>query len=477
MADKPSVKWLGLGANSSARSSVSRDGERQKREAEIEYSKSLPAPPPRQAAPVGRDWGTVSPVGLGTGVGQPASAPIDNVPSQAELSVLQDLGWQTPGLDSPAGKKKKTDNIFNYQDKRIEESHDFDYGLTEQQIKSLEDLYRDVPGYTPPDQSAVDSIRVMAEKNELAPVTWKQWDKMTPDQRQAATWNTQLWKATQRDIKLAGKRAEQNWSPEKQQQYDERVTAIFGEDGGSEVRALNTLKLLEEINFTAVGQDLDEYLAGDRLITEDEMKDFKVGTAEPAKPEIKTSASQSAPPRAGYPGSMSPVGPSTPETTTEITNYEDLRSSANLATLDAAAVRALDTTIRDRMASSDTYGWNIPSTLGIKKMTPDDFPMGYSTPGYRGIKPDSQLAEKEAWYKTMWVNLNDPDQKLEDVLNDIQASMKAMEQTGFDEKMQQDVWDWIDQRTRWHAEYGQPGDLDFPLRDPLEIRKALGWDK
>src|SRR5574343_2051160 len=139
MADRPSVKWLGLGAKSGTRSSVSRDGERQRRGAEIAYTKSLPAPPPRPAAPVVRDWGTVPPVGLGTGVGQPVSAPIANTPSQAELAVLQDLGWQTPGLESPAGKKK-TDDVFNYQDKRIQVSYSFDYGLTEQQIKGLEDL-------------------------------------------------------------------------------------------------------------------------------------------------------------------------------------------------------------------------------------------------------------------------------------------------------------------------------------------------
>ena len=473
MADKPSVKWLGLGAKSGTRSSVSRDGERQKREAEIEYTKSLPAPPPRPAVPVVRNWGTVPPVGFGTGVGQPVSAPIANTPSQAELAVLQDLGWKTPGLDSPAGKNK-SENIFNYQDKRIEKSHDFDYGLNEQQIKNLEDLYRDMPGYEPPSEDTVSSIRVMAEKNELAPVTWKQWDKMTPDQRKAATWNTQLWKATQKDIKLAGKRAEQNWTPEEQQQYDERVTAIFGEDGGSEVRAINTLKFLEEIDFTAVGQDLDEYLAGDRLITAEEMKDFKVGTSEPLAPEIKTSASQSVTPRAGYPGSMSPVGPSTPEITTEIQNYEQLRSSANLASLDASAVRALDTALRERMSAWDTMGWNVPSTLGIKKMTPDDFPMGYSNPGVRGVEPDSYLADKEAWFKDMWFNLNDPDQKLEDALNDIQLSMKVGE---FGPELQQEVWDWIDKRTRWHAEYGQPNDTEFPLRDPNEVRKALGWEK
>ena len=480
MADLPSMKWLGLGATAGSKSSVVREGERQKREADIEYSQSLPAPPPRQAAPPVRDWGVVPPVGLGTGAGQPVSAPIANTPSQAELAVLQDLGWQTPGLDSPA-RKKKTDDVFNYQDKRIQESLGFDYELTEQQIKGLEDLYRDVPGYTPPDQSTADSIRVMAEKNELAPVTWKQWDKMTPDQRKAATWNSELWKATQKDIKLAGKRSEQNWTPEKQQKYDERVTAIFGEDGGSDVRAINTLKFLEKIDFTAVGQDLDEYLSGARLITAEEMKDFKVGTSEPLAPDIKTSANQVVDgkfrvvtPRAGYPGSISLVGPSTPEITTEIQNYEQLRSSANLASLDASAVRALDTALRERMSAGDTMGWNVPSTLGLKKMTPDDFPMGYSNPGVRGVEPDSFLAKKEAWFKDMWFNLNDPDQKLEDVLKDIQTSMKVGE---FGPELQQEVWDWIDKRTRWHAEYGQPNDTEFPLRDPNEVRKALGWEK
>lgn len=470
MADKPSVKWLGLGAATGTKSSVARDGERKKREAEVEYSQSLPPSPQSYSDGwVGINSSEVSATAS-------AAAPLTNTPSQAELAVLQDLGWKTPGLDSPAGKNK-SENIFNYQDKRIEKSHDFDYGLNEQQIKNLEDLYRDMPGYEPPDEDTVTSIRVMAEKNELAPVTWKQWDKMTPDQRKAATWNTQLWKATQKDIKLAGKRAEQNWTPEEQQQYDERVTAIFGENGGSEIRAISTLNLLEKIDFTAVGQDLDEYLAGERLITEDEMKNFKVGTAEPIAGQEQTTTE-----RKRLPFSIGPVTPAAkPEnssedvTTTRVTNYDEIRSATNLANLDAAAVRALDNTIRDRMSSSDTFGWNMFSTLSDKKkLTPEDFPIGYSNPGVRHIDPDSYQAQKEAWFKDMWFNLNDSDQKLEDVVKDIQVSMSKGK---FPAKLQQEVWDWIDKRTAWHSEYGQPTDFDYPLRDPNEIRKALGWEK
>ena len=468
MANPPSMKWLGLGATSSAKSSLIREGEEKKREADIAYTKTLPP------APVQYSDGWVGNSG-GVSATVNASAPLTNTPSQAELAALQDLGWKTPGLEAPAGKKPVEDDIFNYQDKRIQESRDFDYGLSEAQIKGLEDLYRDVPGFTPPDEDAATSIRVMAEKTELAPVTWKQWDKMTPDQQQAATWNSQLWKATQKDLKLAEKRSEQAWSPERQQKYDERVTAIFGETGGSEVRALNTLELLEKIDFTAVGQDLDEYLAGDRLITAEEMKNFRVGTDKAVPGEIVTTTQ-----RKDLPFSIVPVTPqSQPEDspedtkTTEITNYEDIRSASNLAALDAEAVRALDTTIRDRMSSTETFGWNLQSTFNDKsKLTPEDIPLGYSNASYRGIDPDSQLADKEEWYKLMWANLNDPDQKVSDVIQDIQISMQK---GGFTPKLEQEVWDWIDKRTRWHREYGSPEEL--ALRDPQEIRVALGWEK
>ena len=469
--DRPSMKWLGLGTSASAKSSATRDGERQKREAQNAYSQTLP--PSNQMSMDQAQQRFVAQLTMPVGAAGTVSAPIANTPSQAELAVLQDLGWQTPGLKDPAGKKPD-DDLFNYQDKRIQKSQGFDYGLSDQQIKGLEDLYKDVPGFKPPDENTATAIRAMAESNELAPVTWKQWDKMTPDQQQAATWNSELWKATQKDLKLAGKRSQQQWSPERQQKYDERVTAIFGETGGSEVRAINTLKLLEEIDFTAVGQDLDEYLAGDRLITEDEMKNFKAGTSEPVAPEIKTAASQSAAPRAGYPGSFSPVGPAEPKITTEITNFADLRSSENLAKLDASAVRALDSTIRERMGVNDDIGWNVPSTLGLKKMTPDDFPMGYANPGFRNIDPDSQQAGLEQWYKDMWLNINDPEQKVGDVLQAIEKSFTTYK---FSSKEQQEVWDWLNQRTAWNAEYGQPQDSPFPLRDPQEIRKALGWEK
>lgn len=477
MADLPSMKWLGLGASAAPKSSAARDGERQKREAQNAYSQTLPPSNPVSIDRAEQQF--ITQLTMPVGAAGAVSAPLTNMPSQAELAVLQDLGWQTPELEKPA--TAKTDDTFNYQDKKIQQSQAFDYGLNAQQIKNLEDLYRDTPGFKPPDADTATSIRVMAEQNELAPVTWKQWDKMTPDQQQAATWNSQLWKASQRDIKLAGKRSTQNWEPERQEKYDARVEAIFGETGGSEIRAINTLKLLEEINFTAVGQDLDEYLSGERLITADEMKNFKVGTADPVAGEIKTTTD-----RKTLPFSIGPVTPlSAPGprdsdvTTTTVDNYEEIRSAANLAALDAAAVRALDTEITERMSKADTIGWNVPSVLSPKdeKWTSDKIPMGYGDPAKRGIKPDSPLAEKENWYNLMWLNLNDPEQKLEDVLRDVQISMNSMRASGFTDEQEQEVWDWIDQRTRWHAEYGQPDDLGYPLRDPLEIRKALGWEK
>lgn len=468
MADLPSVKWLGLGASAAPKSSAARDGERQKREAQNTYAQTLP--PSNQMSMDQAEQRFITQLTMPVGAAGAISAPLTNMPSQAELAVLQDLGWQTPGLDKPTGAK--ADDTFNYQDKKVQQGQAFDYGLDAQQIKSLQDLYRDTPGFKPPDQDTATSIRVMAEQNELAPVTWKQWDKMSPDQRQAATWNSQLWKASQRDIKLAGKRSTQDWEPERQQQYDDRVTAIFGEGGGSEIRAINTLKLLEEINFTAVGQDLDEFLSGERLITAEEMKNFKVGTSDPVVGVIKKTTE-----RKTLPFSIGPVTPaSAPEardsdvTTTSVDNYEDVRSAVNLSSLESAAVRALDSTIRERIGVS----WDVSSALGMKKMTPDDFPIGYSNPGYRGIDPDSFKAQKEQWFNTMWINLNDPEQKLDNVLKDVEISMQK---GGFGPELQQEVWDWVDERTSWYGEYGQPSDLGYPLRDPLEIRKALGWEK
>jgi hypothetical protein len=474
MADLPSVKWLGLGATAAPKSSAARDGDRQKREAQNTYSQTLPPSNPVSMDTAERDFVTqlMMPVGAAGAV----SAPLTNMPSQAELAVLQDLGWQTPGLEKPANAK--ADDTFNYQDKKIQQGQAFDYGLDAQQIKNLEDLYRDTPGFKPPDADTATSIRVMAEQNELAPVTWKQWDKMTPDQQQAATWNSQLWKASQRDIKLAGKRSTQGWDPERQQQYDDRVTAIFGEGGGSEIRAINTLKLLEEINFTAVGQDLDEYLSGERLITAEEMKNFKVGTSDPVVGVIKkTTERETLPFSIGPVTPLSAPGPRDSDvTTTTVDNYEEIRSTANLAALDAAAVRALDTEITERMSSAKTAGWNIPSVLSSKdeKWTPDKIPMGYSNPAYRGIDPESNEAKLEQWYKDMWLNINDPEQKVEDVLAAVERSFTV---DNFSPQERQEVWDWLDKQTSFQLEYGQPTDIGFSLRDPQEIRRALGWEK
>lgn len=453
-----------------AKSLAPRSGERQKREAEIAYSKTLPSSQP-SGAQLEQQYvnSLMYPVKGQAGV----SAPVGNTPTRTELAVLQDLGWQTPGVQEPPSKK---DDTFNYQDKRIQESETFDYGLSDQQIKSLEDLYKDVPGFKPPDKSVADTIRVQAEQNELAPVTWKQWDKMTPDQQKAATWNSQLWKATQRDLRRADARSIQDWSPDRQDKYDARVEAIFGEGGGSEVRALNTLKLLEEINFKAVGQDLDEFLSGERLITAEEMKNFKVGNPEVVAAEIKTSSAQSVTPRAGYPGSMTPVGTASPEPVKEVTNGADLRSSANIVNLEALAVKSLDDEIRERMADPKLAGFNLDSTLAVKNMkwTSEKIPMGYSNAGERAIDPNSQEAQLETWYQVLWGNLNDPGKKVSDVIKVMQQDFVNAK---FSPKEQQEVWDWLDQRTRWEGQYGRPESEGVAMRDVMEIRRELGWEK
>lgn len=105
-------------------------------------------------------------------------------------------------------------------------------------------------------------------------MSWDDYMALTDDQRAAVDFNTLLIQAREKDLNADYKR-----TPETRKSYDKAVTEMFGEDGGSEVFAPETMALLEQIDFKATSEDdLDDFLSLKRTISEKELKNFKIET-------------------------------------------------------------------------------------------------------------------------------------------------------------------------------------------------------
>ena len=95
---------------------------------------------------------------------------------------------------------------------------------------------------------------------ELTP---EEWDKLDLATQQAITANYALYEATQADRALEpGERVEG---------YDDTVSAIFGTEGGSDTYAPNTIRVLAELGYANPDNDLDYFLNGGAILTEDEL--------------------------------------------------------------------------------------------------------------------------------------------------------------------------------------------------------------
>lgn len=104
---------------------------------------------------------------------------------------------------------------------------------------------------------------------EVQRMTWEQYNALPPRERAAVDFNTMLVRASRRDHKL-----QDDYDPNKQQKatYATAVEKMFGEDGGSELYAPETLAVLQQIHFKDDASDLDQFLGLKAAITANDLK-------------------------------------------------------------------------------------------------------------------------------------------------------------------------------------------------------------
>lgn len=168
--------------------------------------------------------------------------------------------------------------------------------------------------YTPPVPPEISATGVerIADPVYSQALTWEEYDKLSDADRAVVDFNSDFLSARAKDFENK-ETYKKTTTPEQKAKYEEDLNTIFGGRGGSETYAPNVLSLLKSVDFDAVGQDIDEYLNLERLITADEMKAPR-STAKPVE----------------YGNSFAP------DIAVDKAKYAEVRAPENLAALDQA---------------------------------------------------------------------------------------------------------------------------------------------
>lgn len=108
-------------------------------------------------------------------------------------------------------------------------------------------------------------------------LTWDEYNKLSKDQRAAVDFNTMLLQAREKDLNTDYSKLD-GGGPNAE--YEAAVDRMFGERGGSETYAPETMAVLRSIDFKASGETLDDFLSLDAAVSAKDLKDFEIAPVE-----------------------------------------------------------------------------------------------------------------------------------------------------------------------------------------------------
>jgi len=385
----------------------------------------------------------------------------DLLPSTVKQEWMQEQQWETP--EAPVNPKP------DKQYRKQRELADFSYELEPWQIQQLTDLYANKPGYRAPEQQD-EPQPVKAEDLSTTTLSWKKYDKLSPDQKAAVDFNTRLVEARELDLQLG--QSGKSLTPEKLEQYKSDVQTMFGSEGGSDTTAIHTVELLKSIDFQAVGQDLDEYLSLERTVDADQLKTFKLSEDPVVQGVPKTYTSERG---RQFDQTQNPAqGP--------YTNLADLASPKNLDAVDSAAIRANKTQIDAAMQDYEKNYWSMDAALHPREYTradKDEVPIGY---GDALRNPDLPLENPKGemnwtfdrFNEASWEFLKDPTKDF--TLKDVEEFFTHYE---YKPGQRKDWFDYIYNRAQNELQYGAQkrigvDGIEIPSRSPEEILSIAG---
>jgi hypothetical protein len=272
-----------------------------------------------------------------------APAPFD--PTTASPSMqryFRSVGWDTPE------EEQAPEPGFKHEEGTTGWFGPHSYKLTPWQQEQAELNY----GIEAPDNSPILS----GGKYKSGRLTQETYDTLGEHQQRALKFNDLLLRAVQEDRRLRP-------SDEDRSEYDAKVAEMFGTQGGSDLYAPTTVRLLENLDLDLRGQDLDEYLSLDRAYT-----DREIASLQPWEtiPELKRSG-----------------------------KFGDDRSMQTAGILDIQQVEAAGAML-DKVMSWDEDS-RMAAALGMPRPAIEEIPFGWLTEGES--RGDPLLDRKEQFFK------------------------------------------------------------------------------
>lgn len=278
-----------------------------------------------------------------------------------------------------------------------------------------------------------------------APMTVEAYNKLSKDQRAAVDFNTALVEAREKDlasgwmIRIAPDEA-------KQGQYDAAQKGMFGEDATTGGYAENVTNLLKKVEYSAPGTSLTDFLSLDMAIDTNELKDLKLPkNTSFATPTVTDSSTSGSPRRDAFGGQ-----PKDAFTGAADNDYAKTRSAENLAMIQLDTIRRAGEVLQQRKAS-----WS-PAASALQALgmpvSSNEIPFGWGTPETdRSMFSPKDQTKDQNFNKVFETLLNDSSKTK---IAESKAFWGQLKQLGYNEKDIDELFNYLDQRTRWMEESG-----------------------
>jgi hypothetical protein len=380
-----------------------------------------------------------TPVGEGfTGPEVPAYRPPGTytAPDYA-MQLLEKAGYSKPVTE---GTGRQSFPGLSMQ--AAEDLTPYGYRVSDEEARKILDTYApDAKG----DPAKIKQERVES-KDRAVPMTLDAYQKLSDDQRAAVDFNTALIEAREKDINGG-------WMikvPSADSGSAEFRKSVFGDNAPTGGNPENVLRLLERIGYKAPGTKLEDFLSLDMAVTADELKDLKLPKDITFFTEgTDKKAAESAGRYAGLAKGMTDQR--------NDSEYGKVRSAENLASIQLDVIRKASETLAKARANGSRNAWSPAATavnwLGTG-MQEANTPFGWGLDGDRSALTNSPKdMSKDRNFQLILDVLKNDSSKTK--LADSQEFWAKLKATGYDEKDIDQLFEFLDQRTRAMLQGGE----------------------
>lgn len=317
--------------------------------------------------------------------------------------------------------------------KAAEELTPYDYRVSDDEARKILDTYApDAKG----DPAKITEQRVEGAR-QVVPLTVAAYNKLTPEQKAAVDFSTALVEAREKDL-MGG------WmirvAPEEEAG---KRKSMFGDDAPTGGYPEHTMKLLEKIGYKAPGTNLSDFLSLDMAITADELKDLKL----PKGIDFSTTGTESE--WAAEAGRHQGIVKDSIKQQNDA-GYGKVRSAENLAMIELDVIRRASEVLAQARNSNTARSWSPAATatnwLG-SGMRGERIPFGWGTSEDRSkFTTDAKERTKDGNFRFIFdVLMKDPSKTK---VAESDAFWARLKETGYDEKDIDQLFEYLDQRTR-----------------------------